>query len=120
MATILQNHYVLAVHNLAQLTQFFAGLGFSVVSEPPGWVFVQKDNTMVMLGECGDALPASELGDHSYLGYLLVDDVDSYYQEIMGNGVTITSPVSDKPWGMREFSVKSPEGHRFTVGQWLG
>lgn len=120
MATIVQNHYVLAVHDLRTSSEFFVSLGFSVVSEPPGWVFVEKDNCMVMLGECADALPASKIGDHSYFGYLRVDDVRSYYDELRAKGIRITSPIADKEWGMREFGLESPEGHRIMVGEWIG
>jgi hypothetical protein len=119
MAKILQNHYVLAVHDLGKLSRFFMDLGFEVVSQPPGWVFVAKDNCMVMLGECLDAIRASDLGDHSYFGYLRVDDADTYYQDLVGKGVMVLSPIADKPWGMREFGVVSPEGHRIMIGQGL-
>jgi uncharacterized glyoxalase superfamily protein PhnB len=117
---ILQNHYVLAVHDVEKVSQFFVSLGFEVMSRPPGWVFVEKDNCMVMLGECPDAARAGDLGDHSYFGYLRVDDADSYYQQLVAGGVEIISPIMDKPWGMREFGVVSPEGHRIMIGQWLG
>ena len=120
MPKILQNHYVLAVHDTAKSSQFFADLGFEVISEPPGWVFMKKDNCMVMLGECRDAARPGELGDHSYFGYLRVDDADGYYRELETKGVQIVSPLSDKPWGMREFGIQSPEGHRLTIGQWIG
>jgi uncharacterized glyoxalase superfamily protein PhnB len=120
MPTILQNHYVLAVHDLRGSAKFFEDLGFKVTSEPYGWIFLQRDNCMVMLGECLDALPASELGDHSYIGYLRVDDADGYYKEVKKKGVKIHSPLSDKPWGMREFGVISPEGHRMMIGQLIG
>ncbi len=121
MPQILQNHYVLAVHDIKKSASFFVdNLGFQVTVEPPGWVFVKKDNCMIMLGECWDAIPASELGDHSYFGYLRVDDVDRYYDELKAKGVEIMSPLSDKPWGMREFGVRTPEGHRIMIGQLLG
>lgn len=120
MAKILQNHYVLAVHNLVESSRFFEQLGFKKMSEPQGWILVERDNCMIMLGECLDALPPAQLGDHSYFGYLRVDDVDSYYEELKCKGVKILSEIETKPWEMREFSVRSPEGHRLVVGQWIG
>ena len=121
MPKILQNHYVLAVHDLRSEADFYVEkLGFRVADEPPGWVFVEKDDCMIMLGECRDALRASELGDHSYFAYLRVDDADGYYEELRAKGVEMLSPISDKPWGMREFSVRTPEGFRITIGQWIG
>ncbi len=120
MATILQNHYVLAVHDIQANAEFYKKLGFRIVGQPPGWIFVQRDRCMIMLGECRDALPVKELGDHNYFGYLLVDDVNDYYEEVCRNGVGIHNPLGDKPWGMREFAVESPEGHRLMIGQVLG
>lgn len=121
MPQILQNHYVLAVHDLKQSASFFVdNLDFEVTAEPPGWVFVKKDNCMIMLGECWDAIPASALGDHNYFGYLRVDDAQGYYEVVKAKGVELLSPISDKPWGMREFGVRTPEGHRLMIGQWLG
>lgn len=120
MTKILQNHYVLAVHDLRESTRFFEQLGFTKVSEPEGWVFVERDDCLIMLGECRNALHPSKLGDHSYFGYLRVDDVDSYYEELKSKGIRILSPIATKPWEMREFSVASPEGHRITIGQWIG
>ena len=118
MALIIQNHYVLAVHDLVASSRFFVdALGFRIVSEPPGWIFVARDNCMIMLGECKDALAARELGDHSYFAYLRVDDANRYYEEVAASGITPISPPADKPWGMREFAVSTPEGHRLTIGQ---
>ncbi len=121
MPRILQNHYVLAVHDLKRSAGFFVdALGFEVTAEPPGWVFVKKDNCMIMLGDCRDAIPAGELGDHSYFGYLRVDDADLYFDELKAKGIEFSSPIADKPWGMREFGLTTPEGHRLMVGQWIG
>jgi catechol 2,3-dioxygenase-like lactoylglutathione lyase family enzyme len=118
MTPILQNHYVLAVRDARRSAAFYTGvLGFSVVDEPPGWVFVAKDSCMIMLGECPEDVPASDLGCHSYFAYLRVADADSYYQHVRACEAAILSEIEDKPWGMREFSVRSPDGHRITIGQ---
>src|SRR5712675_1673957 len=103
MPKILQNHYVLAVPNAQAAADFFINvLGFSAVPVgDKGWRFVKKDNCMVMLGSCPDAIHPGKLGDHSYFGYLVVDDVDGYYEEVRKNGIKILSPIESKPWKMR-------------------
>src|SRR5258707_1203167 len=107
MPTILQNHYVLAVHDVRESAKFYVeALGFQVVAEPPGWIFVGKDNCMIMLGECPDDMHPSELGCHNYFAYLRVDDADAYHAQIKASGVQPLSVIEDKPWGMREFSIK--------------
>jgi catechol-2,3-dioxygenase len=43
MSPILQNHYPLAVHDLWRSADFYVQtLGFQIVAEPPGWIFVAK------------------------------------------------------------------------------
>jgi hypothetical protein len=36
-----------------------------------------------MLGECPEAMSATETGAHSYFAYVTVDDVDELYAEMM-------------------------------------
>lgn len=119
MPTILQNHHVLAVHDMRKSAAFYVGaLGFEIVAEPDGWIFVRKDDCLIMLGECPDDLPASELGCHGYVAYLRVDDADAYHAAIQSSGLApAISSVATEPWGMREFGVTTPDGHRFRIGQ---
>jgi len=34
-------------------------------------------------------------------------------------GVELTQPLADKPWGMREFGIRTIDGHRLMFGQEL-
>jgi catechol 2,3-dioxygenase-like lactoylglutathione lyase family enzyme len=117
MPAILQNHCVLAVPDVRVTADFFVrALGFAIVNEPPGWIFVKRDNCMVMLGECPDAIPPADLGDHSYFAYLRVDDADAFLAQAKAAGVQPHHPIADKPWGLREFGVRTPDGHRIMIG----
>jgi catechol 2,3-dioxygenase-like lactoylglutathione lyase family enzyme len=118
MAKILQHHYVLAVPDAHASAKFFVEvLGFAVSHDGDGWVFVSRDACMIMLGTCPDDLPPRELGSHSYFAYLRVDDVDAVYAGAKGQGVDLLSGPTDKPWGMREFVLRTPDGHRLMIGQ---
>ena len=120
MPSILQNHYVLAVHDVKRSAEFYVTmLGFSIVAEPPGWIFVRKDTCMIMLGECPDDMHPSQLGCHSYFAYLQVDNADGYYKDLKAKGADVTSVIEDKPWDMREFGVRTFDGHRITIGHIL-
>ena len=110
---------LLAVRNLRNATDFYMdSLGFKrdFGDESDGWSWLSRDNFRVGLGECGDAMPAYELGDHSYVAYVNVDDVDGLYRELASRGVSIRVPPVTKPWGMREFALQTPDGHRMTFG----
>lgn len=120
MPAILRNHYVLAVHDVTASARFYTDvLGFRIVAEPSGWIFVERDGCTIMLGECPESLPASALGDHSYFGYLNVDDVDAFYAQAQRAGAALGG-VMQKPWGMREFALRTPDGHRIMIGQATG
>ncbi len=120
MSQILQNHYVLAVHDVRRSADFYVQmLGFRIVAEPAGWIFVAKDGCMIMLGECPDDKHPSELGCHSYFAYLRVADADSYYHDLKAKGADVLSAIEDKPWKMREFGLRTADGHRITIGHSL-
>jgi len=34
-------------------------------------------------------------------------------------GVELWHPLADKPWGMREFAIVTPDGHRIVFGEVL-
>lgn len=116
---ITQMRYVLAVPDLKRSAAYYEKvLGFKVYEiGDPGWRFAERDGCKLMLGECPDAIPPSELGDHSYFAYIEVDDIDELYQEFQRNGAQIRHAPKDKPWGMREFPLETIDGHRINFGQ---
>ncbi len=118
MAQIVGSRCVLAVCDLTVSTRYYVDvLGFTKDPiDAAGWSFLTRDHFRVMLGECRNEKPASELGDHSYFAYWHIDRVDDFYQELVGKGALVTSQPSDKPWGLREFSLRTPDGHRLTCG----
>ena len=112
--------FVLAVLDLKRSTDYYTSvLGLTIDFEAPGWSFLSRKSFRVMLGECTDAIPPGELGDHSYYGYITVTDVDTLYVEYQQSGVQFTQSLASKPWGMREFSIRTLDGHRLMFGQEL-
>ncbi|MEM9154999.1 MAG: VOC family protein [Cyanobacteria bacterium P01_F01_bin.33] len=109
---------MLAVRNLEASAEYYRDvLGFSIREiGDPGWRFYMKDACCIMAGECPDATSAGELGDHSYFAYMLVNDIDSYYEFVRANGGQIIKELRDEPWGMREFAVRTLDGHRIMFG----
>lgn len=119
MAKIYDSRCVLAVRDLAISTRYYIDvLGFH---EDPihgeGWSFLSRDCFHLMLGECRDERPAGELGNHSYFVYWNVEGVDDMYREFMAKGAVISSRPTNKPWGLREFGVSTPDGHRIVCGE---
>lgn len=112
------NRYVLAVKNLAQSASFYKNkLGFKTVWAQDGWHLLIRDNIKIMIGECPDEQAASEIGDHSYFAYLDIENIDIFYNDCKLNNIKILSDIEDKPWGQREFSIRTVDGHRITFGE---
>jgi uncharacterized glyoxalase superfamily protein PhnB len=110
--------FVLAVRDLALSTAWYIDkLGFTEDFSVDGWSFLSRDECHLRLGHCPDARPASEGGDHSWFGYLHVDDAQALHAEVQARGATVVQPIEDKPWGFREFTVQTPDGHRLVFGQ---
>ena len=77
-----EHMYVLAVPDLAVSSAFYRGvLGFEIRELAEGWLMYGNGSCRIMAGECRDALPPRELGDHSYFAYFVVDDVDAYHRQ---------------------------------------
>ena len=119
VAHIVNSRCVLAVRDLEVSTRYYVDvLGFRRDPiDAEGWSFLTRDSFRVMLGECANARPAGELGDHSYFAYWNVEGVDEFYRELVAKGALVTSEPTDKPWGLREFGLRTPDGHRITCGQ---
>jgi len=120
MQRIVDSRCVLAVRDLDASTRFYIDvLGFrrDFGDGSDGWSFLSRDAFKLMLGECPDERPAGELGDHSYFAYLVVDGVDALHREVSARGAEILSAPADKPWGLREFAIRTPDGHRMTFGE---
>jgi predicted enzyme related to lactoylglutathione lyase len=116
---IVKTRFVIAVPRLQPSAAFYRDvLGFSIHTLPdPGWLIYSLGDCTIMAGECPEAMPPQELGDHSYFAYLEVDDIDSYYATVVARGANIGKPLREEAWRMREFGVKTADGHRIMFGQ---
>lgn len=118
MPEITSHSFVIAVPNLQKSAEFYRDvLGFAIHSIPdPGWLFYRSGNCTIMAGECPDAIPPSQLGDHSYFAYLQVEDIDSLHESVSKAGARICKSIRDEPWQMREFGIVTADGHRIMFG----
>lgn len=115
---VVHTRHVLAVKDLAVAAEYFVDkLGFDRDFTAPGWEFLSFGDFKVMLGECSDALSATETGDHSWFAHCLVENVDEVYKELTDREAKVISPIANKPWGIRDFTIVTPDGHRIVYGQ---
>jgi uncharacterized glyoxalase superfamily protein PhnB len=110
--------FVIAVPNLARSAAYYSDvLGFTVEwLEVPGWRMFVRDQCVIMAGECPDAPSAHDIGDHSYFAYLEVERIDDFHAALSTRGAEVIKPLRDEPWGMREFGIRTIDGHRMMFG----
>ena len=111
--------HVLAVRSLEQSVRYYVErLGFEEIRRiPTGKAFLKLRGFQVILGECPDEMLARDTGDHSYFAYIVCEGIDDLYQDFLKRKAIISSPLGVKPWGMKEFNVDTPDGHRMVFGQ---
>ena len=120
MSEILMSTFIQAVRDLQALRKFYLEKrGFSEDFRAEVWAFLSRGACKLRLGDCPDAMPMSQARDHSWFAYLHVQDAAGLYQEIVHQGVEIWHTLQDKPWGMREFALVTPDGHRIVFGESL-
>jgi len=95
-------------------------LGFQVAMEQPGFLMLRSpdvETTQVLVvartGELHD--PAARLVSMS----VEVDDVEAAHAAALVGGMEIVRPLTDEPWGVRRFFVRSPDGSIVNVAQHL-
>jgi uncharacterized glyoxalase superfamily protein PhnB len=78
---------------------------------------------MIMLGSAKDdefgrrfKSPDQLDGIETRSAYIVVADADATHARAVAAGATIIRPLQNTDYGSREFAVKDPEGHSWSVG----
>lgn len=78
---------------------------------------------MIMLGSARNdefgrrfKLPDEVDGFETGSAYIVVPDADAVHARAVAAGAIIVRPLQDTPYGSREFAVRDPEGHSWSVG----
>lgn len=118
MPAVSKTSFVIAVPDLKSSAAFYRNvLGFTVETiSDPGWLFYKSGQCTIMAGECPDAIPPRQLGDHSYFAYMQIDGIDAFYASVLASGAQISKTIRDEAWGMREFGLVTVDGHRIMFG----
>ncbi len=118
VSALLPGRYVLAVKNLEKSAAYYRDLlGCTTDWTQDGWHQLRRGHFVVLLGECSDDVSAFETNNHSYCAYVDVLNIDALHAEWLAKGVEIHYPLGDRPWGQREFGIRTIDGHRMMFGQ---
>jgi catechol 2,3-dioxygenase-like lactoylglutathione lyase family enzyme len=121
---------ILNVSDIAQSFDWFEKFGWKKEwdwGEPPTFGAVGSGKCGIFLcqnaqgGRGRSALPTTKLaGDSGDMGVWMsiwVADVDAIHRHCLEQGLEVSMPPTDEPWGVREMHVRHPDGHIFRVTQ---
>jgi uncharacterized glyoxalase superfamily protein PhnB len=43
-------------------------------------------------------------------------DIDGLHAHVLARGATVLQPPADQPWGLREMTLQTPDGHHLVLG----
>jgi uncharacterized glyoxalase superfamily protein PhnB len=108
------------------LCKVFGFTRHAVHSMPDGTVAhaeLALGNGMIMLGSARDdeygrgfKSPGELGGVETRSSYIVAADADAVYTRAQAAGAVVVRPLKDTGYGSREFTVKDPEGHSWSVG----
>src|ERR1051326_3482987 len=100
----------LPVSDMAAAREFSSGyLGLSLEVMALGWVvrLSAPDGRAAVQLVTRDATASVD----SVISVAVGDDVREAYEEALRRGYEIVHPLTEEPWGVRRFFVRSPDGH---------
>jgi hypothetical protein len=62
----------------------------------------------------------SQTGDLGVWMTIWVDDVDTIHRNCVAQGLDVTWPPTNEPWGVREMHVRHPDGHVLRISTGTG
>jgi catechol 2,3-dioxygenase-like lactoylglutathione lyase family enzyme len=113
-----QTHAGLAVSDLAAALEFYTKkLGFQQAftwGDPPTFAGVNLGKVQMFLA-AGTPTPSPDTG----AVYFLVGDADALYEFHRRNGVEIAQEIGDRPYGIRDYTVRDLNGYYLEFGHHL-
>jgi hypothetical protein len=112
---------VFLVGNIEPTMEWYKQLGFTSEYYPPGFAILRRDEIEIFLQQQpGYVAPvdSGRLQRQAWNVYIITDNVKALYEEYSSlPGVKISCPLCPQEYGMIEFDVLDPNGHRLVFAQ---
>ena len=109
----------LLVDDLARSITYYEKLGFTFGEPWDGFYAIgQLDGLELHLKEApGNDDERQQRRAHEHLDAAAgVDGIEAFYAQCAENGVTIVQPLTETPWGTKDFYVEDPDGNILSFG----
>jgi uncharacterized glyoxalase superfamily protein PhnB len=99
--------------------------GFTVAMAADGFASLAREDvgtSVVFLRRGLPTLPADQRDDHAggLILAFVVDELEAELARLQGEGVAITMPLTEEPWGERAFQVRDPNRVIVQLVDWNG
>jgi uncharacterized glyoxalase superfamily protein PhnB len=105
---------VLGVREVSAAVAYYRDvLGFTVEftwSDPPDYAGLRLGAACLHLAKAVTAVRQGRV-------CFFCTGLDSLHQQLIRNGATVTRPITEEPYGMREFWIADLEGHELIFGE---
>src|SRR6187549_1527414 len=121
---------ILNVSNIRESFAWFEKLGWTKSwdwGDPPTFGSVCSGKCEIFLcegaqggsgkGSNTSTFDGGESADKGVWMSVWVDDVDAIHEHCLAQGIEVTWPPTDEPWGVREMHVRHPDGHVFRISK---
>ena len=103
----------LAVADVERSVAFYRDvLGFEaspVMGKPPNFALLHGGGAEIALVKESDVKPSG--------CYIYVTGVEALLKHCEAAGVKVTYPLTLEPWGILNFVIEDPDGHRIAIGE---
>lgn len=99
----------LLVRDLATARRFYEAFGFTCVRQTEGFAVLTWEESQLFLDERpGLTDPPT---DPSMNIRVMVQDTDSFWRVARELGARVVSPIADRFYGLRDFTIADPDGY---------
>jgi catechol 2,3-dioxygenase-like lactoylglutathione lyase family enzyme len=106
-----------SVRSLATSLPFYCAFGFELIRRTGGFAVLSWGGRQLFLDE--QPALADLVGDERANLRILVPDVDALWQQAQTLGAPIRAPIVDRSYGLRDFTVRDPDGFGLRFASWL-
>jgi len=112
---------VISTTDVAKTVMYFENtLGFErqwMWGEPPVYAGLKAGDAELYITH--DPAHAAAIKQHALAPdvFLWVKDIDTIYQKHQANGAEIAEELSQRPWGVRQYVVREPNGYKLKIAE---
>ena len=102
------------VRDITRSKDFYTRLGFKLGNDKGSFVTFRWEGHLLMLDERKDMPTHPDFPQANMR--IMVPNVDDYWQLVTEMGAKVLSPIEDRGYGLRDFTILDPDGFGVRIG----